>query len=94
MTKAPKKSIQEQVQHDNPEFTSEVAGLSVEELDARLAQLAKDIEAFFQAKEADEALEEARLAASELAAPYRDGAKALRLKSRYLVALIKEKGGK
>lgn len=94
MKKSPKKSIQEQVQHDSPEFASEVVGLSVEELDARLAQLAKDTEAFHQARESDDALEEARHAASELAAPYRDGAKALRLKSRYLVALIKEKGGK
>ncbi len=76
-----------------PEFVNEVAGLSVEDLNARLSQLAKDFEAVEEAKQADEELESLRAAASEAAAPYRDGKKAIRLKSGYIVALIKEKGG-
>lgn len=87
-------NIQEKVQKELPDFASEVAALSVEDLNQRLNQCAKDFEANEDAKEADEALEQARLAASELAAPYRDCKKVIRLKSRYIVSLIKEKGGK
>lgn len=83
----------QKIEKELPEFVNEVGGLSVDELNSRLAQLAKDYEAIEAAKEADEALEDARAAASELAAPYRDGKKAVRMKSGYIVALIKEKGG-
>lgn len=88
-----KKSVKETVQRDMPDFADEVAGKSVEELNDRLAVLAKNQEELQQAKEADEALEQARAAASELAAPYREGKKALVLKTRYIIGLIKEKGG-
>lgn len=81
------------VEKELPEFVNEVAGLSVDDLNGRLSQLAKDFEAVEEAKEADEALQEARNTAKELGAPYRDGKKAIRLKSGYIVALIKEKGG-
>ena len=88
-----KKSVQEKVQEEMPEFASEVAGLSVAELNNRLAKLAKDSETNEQAQEDDEDLEKARGEASELAAPYRDAKKAIRLRSRYVIGLIKEKGG-
>lgn len=81
------------VEKEMPEFTGEVAGLSVEELNARLSQLAKDFEAVEEAKQADEELESLQAASREAAAPYRDGKKAIRLKSGYIVSLIKEKGG-
>ncbi len=81
------------VEKEMPDFANEVAGLSVDDLNGRLSQLAKDYEEIQTAKEADEDLESLRSAASEAAAPYRDGKKAVRLKSSYIVALIKEKGG-
>ncbi len=89
----PKKSIQETVQKEMPEFAAEVAELSVDELDFRLAQNAKDTEGVEQAKDEDLSLEEARALASELAQPYREAKKALGLKSKYIISLIKEKGG-
>jgi hypothetical protein len=92
MAKA-KKSLQEKIQEEQPEFAGEVAGLSVDQLNARLAEQAKAAEWNEQAKEDDEELEEAQAHASELGAPYRDAKKAIRLRSRYLIALIKEKGG-
>lgn len=92
MAKA-KKSLQEKVQEEQPEFAGEVAGLSVDQLNARLADQAKAAEWNEQAKEDDEELEEAQAHASELGAPYRDAKKAIRLRSRYLIDLIKEKGG-
>ena len=89
----PKKSLQQKVQEEMPDFAGEVAGLSVDQLNNRLAEQAKAGEWNEQAKEDDEELEEAQATASELAAPYKDVKKAVRLKSRYLIALIKEKGG-
>lgn len=89
-----KKSLEEKIQEDMPEFAGEVAGLNVDQLNQRLAQLAKDAEANEQAKEDDEELEEAQKHASELGAPYRDAKKAIRLRSRYIIKMIGEKGGK
>jgi hypothetical protein len=88
-----RKSLEEKMQEEQPEFAGEVAGLSVDQLNARLAEQAKAAEWNQQAKEEDEDLEEKKAVASEAAAPYRDAAKAIRLRSRYLIKLIKEKGG-
>jgi hypothetical protein len=87
-----KKSLQEVVQTDYPEFASEVAGLSIDQLNNRLATLAKNLEESETAKEDDPALEDAKNLASELAAPYRDAKKALRAKSKYVIGLLKDKG--
>lgn len=92
MSKA-KKPIETQVQESMPEFAGEVAGLSTQELDARLSELAKGREQNADAKEADEQLELARTMVSELSAPYREAEKALKLKSKYIIALIKERVG-
>lgn len=88
-----KKSIETVVQSEMPEFAGEVAGLSVEELHVRLSQFAKAREENSELKEADEELEEARKLVSELSAPFREAEKALKIKSKYIIALIKEKGG-
>jgi hypothetical protein len=90
--KSNKKSIQEIIAKENPEFVEEVSKLSLEEIDARLAQLAKDSEAMQEQKDANEALSLAREVAKELNAPYVDAKKAIRLKSRYLISLLKDKG--
>jgi len=81
------------LQKDNPEFISEVEKLDVMALEKRLSDLAKDAEEVEDAKDADEALEQARAQAIELAAPYRDAKKAIRMKMRYVINLIKDKGG-
>jgi hypothetical protein len=89
----PKRSIQERVQKELPEFAEVVAGLSVAELEQRLATEAKNSERIEESKENDQALEDAKAQVAELGAPYRDAKKVVRLKSRYLISLIKEKGG-
>lgn len=86
------KSVSVQIHKDNPEFADACNSLSVEQLNARLAAIAKDAEAIEDAKESDAGLEEAKALVSELSAPYRDGKKAVRLKMRYLIYLLKEKG--
>jgi len=88
-----KKNIQEVVQKEYPEFTASVDGLSVDDLNQRLATYAKEDEAVDDAKEADEGLEEAKSRVTELSGPYRDAKKAIKLKMKYLVNLVKEKGG-
>lgn len=86
-----KKSVQDTVREEMPEFVDEVASLTADQLNSRLAQLAKDTESLLDAKEADEGLNEARETASQLAAPYKDGVKMIRLKTRYLLSLLKER---
>lgn len=88
----PKKSVETQVQESMPEFAGEVAGLSLEQLNSRLSDLAKGREENQQAKEEDEQLESAKRLSSELGAPYRDAEKALKLKSKYIISLLSEKG--
>lgn len=86
-----KKSIQQVMSKENPEFVAEVSGLSVESLNSRLADVAKGIQAVDDSKDADEQLQDARAHAVELNAPYVDAKKALRHKSKYIIELIKEK---
>lgn len=86
-----KKTVQEKVQADYPEFATEVANLTVDELNNRLSSMVKELEESESHKENNEDLNDAKSLASELAAPYRDVKKAVQLKSRYVVGLLKDK---
>jgi hypothetical protein len=88
-----KKSLKQTVQQLYPDFASEVDSLPVDALEKRLTSYAKRAEEIEDAKEQDEELEKTRELLSELAAPYRDGKKEVRSKSRYLITLIRERGG-
>lgn len=92
MKQQKKKNIQDVVRAEYPEFVEEVTSLTAEQLNTRLAQLAKDNEALQDTKETDEGLNEAREVVSQLAAPYTEGKKVIRHKSRYLISLLKERG--
>ena len=87
-----KKSVRETVEKNYPEFAEELNGATTDQLNSRLATLAKGLEESEQAKEGDDELEKARLLASELAAPYRDVKKAVQLKSKYVIGLLRDKG--
>ncbi len=89
----PKKSLEQTIRDDMPEFAEEVQGITEVELNERLAQLAKDAEAVNDAQDADEDLQEARDKASQLNAPYVDSKKAVRLRSRYIILLLKQRKG-
>ena len=89
-----KKTIEERVQADYPEFHSTVATLSVTELEKRLSEYAKHRNQVEESQEADEDLEMAKAQVSELGAPYRDAKKEINMKSKYIINMIKEKGGK
>lgn len=87
------KTIQEKVQGEYPEFVESIMGLSVEQLEKRLSDYAKNRDEVEESKKADEELEAAKATVAEMAAPYSDALKAINMKSKYIVSLIKEKGG-
>ena len=84
-------STEDKIRKDNPEFVAEVSKLDTLALEKRLSDLAKGAEEVEDAKEADETLESARSNVIELAAPYRDAKKSIRLKMRYIISILKEK---
>lgn len=86
------KPIKEVVQEAHKEFTSEVDGLSVEQLRDRIVGMQKQLEESEAHKAANEILKEARCVVNELAAPYREVKKAVSLKTKYIIELLKEKG--
>ena len=88
-----KKTVQEQVQKDYPEFVSTVDGLSVQDLEGKLSSYAKEADKVRVAREEDEELTRTKALATELSGPYKDALKAIALKTKYIIELIKEKGG-
>ena len=88
-----KKTIQEKVQKAYPTFVEEVERLSVSDLEKRLSNYAKAINENDEKQDEDEELEKAKEVVGELTATYSGPRKELKLKSRYMTALIKEKGG-
>lgn len=89
-----KKNFAEKIQEEMPEFAAAVDGSSIETLEKRLSDIAKAQEANEQAKEDDEALEQAKAEAKELGAVYSDARKELRKQTKYIIKAIKDKGGK
>jgi DNA-binding ferritin-like protein len=87
-----KKSIQEKVEKDFPEFAEESRTLSVDQLNNKLATLAKGLEESETAKENDTDLENAQALVAELSAPYKDVKKAIRFKTKYIISLLGDKG--
>ncbi|CAK0759971.1 conserved hypothetical protein [Azospirillaceae bacterium] len=87
-----KKSNREKVEAEFPTFATEVAGLTTDQLNGRIAGLAKELEESETDKEDNEDLENARALAAELTAPYNDVKKAVRAKTRYIVGLLKDRG--
>jgi len=87
-----KMSVEAKIKKEYPQFVEEIASLSVDQLNSRLAELAKQTDEVEQAKDDDEELDSAKDKVSEFSAPYRDAKKMLKLKSRYVIGLIREKG--
>lgn len=80
------------VQKEYPDFCSEVDKLDAGALKARIVGLQQALEESEAHKEANEALQQAREALKELSGPYRDVKKAVKLKTKYILDLIKERG--
>lgn len=88
-----KKSYKEIIEKDYPEFADTVLGMTVEQLNSRLAQHAKDLDQIDEAKDNDIKRMETQELLKEINAPYNDAKKLFKLKNKYIINLIKEKGG-
>lgn len=86
------KPIEQKIKEDHPEFFDACQTLTESDIDARLAQMAKDSEAVSEAAANDKELKETKDKASYLGAPYREAKNVLKLKLRYLVKLLKDRG--
>lgn len=82
----------EKVQKQYPDFAKEVDQLGPEDLRSRIVGLQKGLQESEEHKEANETLADAQSAVAELLGPYRDVRKAVKLKTKYVLELLKEKG--
>jgi transketolase len=87
------KTLLEKLDAAYPEFANEVNGLAVQDLKNRIAAYQKELQESEEHRESNEPLAEAKAEVKELSGGYNDVRKAVKLKTKYLISLIKEKGG-
>lgn len=89
------KTLMEKVDEKYPQYSQEVVGLSVPQLDQRIAELQKTLDdaAQFQEEKNGEAMKTLAAQLKDLRADYGDVKKAVALKTKLLVSLVREKGG-
>jgi len=75
------------------EFKEEVDRLSVQQLEARISRMQKDLDESREHKKNNDALNKVKAEKAELEGPYNDVEKAVKVKTKYIIELIKEKGG-
>lgn len=87
------KTLLEKVDVEYPGFAEEVLGLNVQQLDKRIADMQKELEKSEQHKAENQDLRDTSASLEQLRGPYKDVKKAVGLKTKFLVSLIREKGG-
>lgn len=75
------------------EFKETVDRMSVKDLEGRITQMQKDLADSEEHRENNKVLKDAKDKVSELSGPYNDVKKAIKVKTKYIIELIKEKGG-
>lgn len=75
------------------EFADEVRGQSVQALEARITRMQKDLDESEEHRAQNVSLNNAKDEVKELSGPYNDVRKAVKLKTKFIIELIKEKGG-
>lgn len=75
------------------EFMESVMGLSNKDLEARISQMQKALDESEEHREANEALKNAKDEVKLISGPYNDVKKAVKLKTKFIISLLKEKGG-
>jgi hypothetical protein len=88
-----REKLEDKLDKIDPRFRHEAVKLSVADLETKVNEYAKANEANDELQENDEELAGARAHATELARPYKEDRTAYKLKSKYAILLIKEKGG-
>ena len=82
--------IKKKCQKDYPEFTDGMDRLGRDDLNKNITRYATYREEVELAQKNDEKLNEAKEVVKDLAGPYRDSLKALKLKLQYLYILLQE----
>jgi len=90
---AKKTDIKTQAQKEFPDFVDAVDRLSVTELDSRLLAYAKEVENTRTSLEENATINKLKEDLKQAKGPFNDTQKALRVKMKYLMSLIAEKGG-
>jgi hypothetical protein len=85
------KSITEIVETEYKEFAVEVSKLDATALKSRITGLQQALEESEEHKNANQALIDARTEVSLLSGPYRDVKKAVKLKTKYILELLKSR---
>jgi hypothetical protein len=76
------------------EFKEEVDSLSIAQLESRITTMQKGLEESEEHREANEPLRRAKDEVAELNGPYNDVRKAVKIKTKYIIQLLRSKGGK
>lgn len=87
------KTLREKTEKEYPDFVKEVDGLNIQDMEKRISNYAKALEDSEQHKEDNTVLASAHAEVAELMGPYKDVKKAVKVKTRYLIQQIREKGG-
>jgi hypothetical protein len=89
------KTLVEKIEAEYPDFQSEVVGLPIPQLEKRIADMQKELQdaADFQEEKRGEEIQNLVNELKEARGPFTDVKKAVSLKTKYLVTLIREKGG-
>jgi len=82
-----------EVEKKYPTFVEEANGMSVTDMNARLTKLVKNNDEIQTAMDDNQKIDEAKELLKELKGPYLDGIKENELKIKYLIEMVKEKGG-
>lgn len=77
----------------DPEFKDALAAMSREEIRNKIASIAIAQSDLLKAKDSDEALQEAKEAAKEAGAIYREGTKMNKLRIAFATQVLQDKGG-
>jgi hypothetical protein len=76
----------------NPETVDAMRGMTPEELNERIVQLAKNEDEVESARDQNEKIAEARSVLQELEGPYKDSLKEIKATRKFAVKLLEEKG--
>lgn len=88
-----KKTLLEQIDNLDSQFAESVLKLNAQELKNRIASLASQLQESETHREENSALQKAKDEVKELSGGYNDVRKAVKLKTKYLISLLQEKGG-
>lgn len=93
--KGPKQKLtfEQKLEKEDSEFTDSVRGLDIPQLEARIAKYQKELQDSEEHKAQNAPLKEAQANVKELSGGYSDCRKDVKKKTRYLISMIRSKGG-